>query len=80
VEAAAAWVIRVGCYQGCYQGLEGHGSFASQRVLCAAHFHRYRSKTPSCSAEAPHVGSALVVELFGWAAAPLQWAFEQGIV
>jgi hypothetical protein len=30
--------------------------------------------------EAPHVGSALVVELFGWAAAPLQWAFEQGIV
>ena len=60
VEAAVALVIRVGCYQ----ELEAHGWFASQRVRCAAHSHQYRSRMPSWAAEAPHVGSALAVELF----------------
>jgi hypothetical protein len=76
VEVAAASATRAGCYQ----ELEARGSFVSQQVLCAVHFLQCRSKTPSWAVEAPHVGSALVVELFGWAAAPLQWAFEQGIV
>lgn len=60
VEAAAASVTRVGCYQ----ELEARGSSASQQVLCAVRFLRCRSKTPFWAAEALHVGPALAVELF----------------
>lgn len=60
VEVAAAWAIRAGCYQ----ELEARGSFAFQQVLCAVHFLQCQSKTPSWVVEAPHVGSALAVELF----------------
>lgn len=60
VEEAAALVIRAGCSQ----ELEARGWFASQQVLYAAHFHLCQSRMPSWAAEAPHVGSALAVELF----------------
>ena len=56
----AAWATRAGCYQ----ELEARGSFAFQQVLCAVRSLQCQSKTPSWAVEAPHVGSALAVELF----------------